>query len=77
MSLDPGVSGAEAQRERIKRIWSTDFDDGVRCGLLRKFEGERERGGYPKGFRQWPLDRRNAWFAGFNIGHCKRLEGGR
>lgn len=73
MSVDP----TEAERGRIKSVWPNEFDDGVRCGLLRKFEGEREQGGYPKGFHHWPLERRNSWYAGFNIGHCKRMEAGR
>lgn len=67
----------EAERGRIKRVWPNEFDDGVRCGLLRKFEGEREQGGYPKGFHRWPLERRNSWYAGFNIGHCTRMEAAR
>jgi hypothetical protein len=68
MSPDP-----EAERAVLRERWPDAFDDGVRCGLLRKFEGERERGGYPKSFRHWPLERRNAWYAGHNIGRCERL----
>jgi hypothetical protein len=28
--------------------------------------------GYPRGFHQWPLDRRNAWYAAFNLGYHQR-----
>jgi hypothetical protein len=37
-----------------------------RCAFLGKFEGER--GGYPKGFHHRPLERRNTWFCGYNLG---------
>ena len=39
-----------------------------------RFDGEREPGGYPRGFHAWPLDRRNSWFAGFNVGFHDRLK---
>ena len=32
-----------------------------------KAEGERKKGGYPKGFHDWPLERRNPWFAGSDV----------
>jgi hypothetical protein len=34
--------------------------------------GERDKGGYPLGFHDWPLERRNAWLAGFNFGLLER-----
>ena len=33
------------------------------------------RQAYPRGFTDWPLERRNAWFAGFNVGYCDRKRG--
>jgi hypothetical protein len=45
----------------------------ARCAYLLKFPGEREAGGYPAGFHRWPLERRNAWVAGFNGGFHDRL----
>ncbi len=59
----------DAYRER----WRTEWRDGARCAFLGQFEGEREIGGYPRGFHAWPLARRNAWFAGFNRGFHDRL----
>lgn len=41
---------AETERAAIRKQWPAEFDDGVRCGLLKKFDGERELGGYAKGF---------------------------
>jgi hypothetical protein len=58
-----------ALRERCP----AEFRDGARCAFLLKFDGERERGGYPRGFNAWPLERRNAWFAGFSRGSHDRL----
>lgn len=54
--------------------WPVEWRDGARCAFLMKFDGPRERGGYPVGFHGWPLDRRNAWFAGFNRGFHDRLQ---
>jgi hypothetical protein len=33
---------------------------------------ERERGGYPRGFHQWPIERRNSWYSGFSFGLLER-----
>ena len=71
------VAKANAVRARIKGSFPTEFADGARCAFLQKFEGEREKGGYPPGFHQWPLERRNSWFAGYNHGRSERLRGER
>jgi hypothetical protein len=63
---------ADAVRRRLKRAWPDDFADGERCAFHQRYPGEREKGGYPLGFHGWPLDRRNAWFAGFNLGRIER-----
>jgi hypothetical protein len=63
---------AESERAAIRKQFPAEFDDGGRCGFLQNFDGPREQGGYPKGFHDWPLARRNAWFAGFNQGSVKR-----
>ena len=58
---------------RLRDRWPAEFRGGARCGFLHRFDGDRENGGYPRGFHGWPLDRRNAWFAGFNVGFHDRL----
>jgi hypothetical protein len=58
---------------RLRRRWPDEFRDGARSGLLLLFDGPREKGGYPSGFHIWALERRNAWFAGFNRGFHDRL----
>lgn len=70
------VAKANASRKRLKAAWPDEFADGAQCALSQHFSGDRERGGYPKGFHRWPLERRNAWFAGYNHGLNKRLSGG-
>jgi hypothetical protein len=67
------MSDAERERERLLAAWPDEFRDGVNCGYSRRFEGEREAGGYPRGFHGWSLDRRNSWFAGYNFGRNERL----
>lgn len=57
----------------LRARWPDEFRDGARCAFLLTFEGPRESGGYPRGFHAWPPDRRNAWFAGFNVGFQDRL----
>lgn len=62
---------AEAERERLERAWPEAFRDGVRAAFG-VFPPERDPGGYPKGFHSWPLEKRNAYFAGFNFGFIDR-----
>jgi hypothetical protein len=61
------------EQTAIRARWQAEFDDGARCAYLLKFPGPRAPGGYPIGFSDWPLDRQNAWFAGFNRGFHDRL----
>jgi hypothetical protein len=58
---------------RLRERWPVEYRDGARCGFLLRFDGERKRGGYPRGFDRWPVERKNAWFAGFNTGFHDRL----
>jgi hypothetical protein len=60
-------------RALIRQRWPAEFDDGARSAFLRRSDGPREKGGYPLGFHGWPLARRDAWFAGFNLGRIDRL----
>jgi hypothetical protein len=55
----------EAERERIRAAFPEEYADGAR----RAFSGNKL---YPRGFNGWPLDRRNAWFAGWNKGYVDR-----
>lgn len=69
MSEQPQV---EREREWLSARGPEEYRDGARCGFLQKYEGQREAGGYPIGFRDWPLERHNSWFAGYNLGRQDR-----
>jgi hypothetical protein len=45
ISADPSVAQTEAKQARLKSLWPDEFRDGERCAFLRKFKGDRERGG--------------------------------
>jgi hypothetical protein len=56
------------ERERLFRAYPEEYNDGARRG----YTGNKR---YPRGFHDWPLERRNAWFAGWNVGYCDRMAG--
>jgi len=56
----------------MRRDFPGEFADGESMGAGWEPGGEREKGGYPLGFHAWPVERRNAWFAGFNLGYARR-----
>jgi hypothetical protein len=66
-------TGPADEVARLTQRWPDEFCDGARCAFLRRFDGDRQDGGYPTGFHHWSLERRNAWFAGFNRGFHDRL----
>jgi hypothetical protein len=65
------------EQRRWRDVYPTEFKDGAELGLIGsdKAKGEREKGGYPLGFHAWPLERRNGWWAGFNVGYSTRKRG--
>ncbi len=67
------TSPDRSERLRLKRRWPAEFADGERCAFLMRFDGEREKGGYPIGFHGWALERRNAWYCGYNLGFVEHL----
>jgi hypothetical protein len=64
-------TSAKAERERLERAWPEAFRDGVRAAFG-FFPPDHEHGGYSKGFHGSPLGKRNAYFAGFNLGFGDR-----
>jgi hypothetical protein len=67
------MATVDEMRQALCRAHPDAFDQGVRDGLTLKVDGPREAGGYPRGFHQWPTARRNAYYAGYNVGRTKRL----
>lgn len=68
------IEKATRENKRIRDLWPAEFKDGFQSGRAGKAaeRSAREFGGYPRGFHGWPLERRNAWFAGFNLGYTGR-----
>jgi hypothetical protein len=67
------TTSVEAIRAQYRDRHPKLFDDGARMGFRGKPDaGPREKGGYPLGFHQLPLEARNAWWAGWNAGHLER-----
>jgi len=55
--------------------YEDEFHDGWRCGARGvPTDTPREDGGYPKGFNQWNLERKNAWFCGWQVGIKEKAE---
>jgi hypothetical protein len=76
------VSGDDLRRERARReierlasAWPDEYRLGYRFSRQGKADPPCDRAGYPEGFHSWPLDRRNAWWAGWNRGYQARNEG--
>jgi hypothetical protein len=73
--LNADLDRMEESRKEIERLRAAhpaDFRDGVAVGLGKPPPGTRDPGDYPSGFHGWPSSNRNAWFAGFNFGFCRR-----
>ena len=64
----PLAGYSKGMRQRIKLAYPDEFNDGAK----RAFTGDKL---YPPGFLKWPLERRNAWYAGFNKGYSDRKRG--
>jgi hypothetical protein len=62
----------QAIRNELRRKWQDTFDDGARCAFTKTYPGPREPGGYPRGFHSWPPEKRQAWYAGVNVGLIDR-----
>jgi hypothetical protein len=61
-----------AEVEHLQAVYPNEFRNGYRFAFLGKTDSPRDKGGYPLGFHTWPLDKRNAWWAGANRGLCDR-----
>lgn len=66
-----------AWRRGLKKAWPAEFEHGYLTGLTGKEQKPCGPGVYPEGFHEWPLERRNAWFAGCNVGIVERKSHGR
>ncbi len=56
----------------LQNRFPAEFRHGYLSGLTGENQKPCDGGGYPPGFRGWPLERRNAWFSGWNLGNFDR-----
>jgi len=62
---------ALAWRDDLLKRYPLEFESGY----LQGFTGE-DATAYPDGFHSWALERRNAFFAGWNLGYVERDDEG-
>lgn len=62
------MSDARRERRLLERRHPEAFKQGMRAGA-------GIASGYPKGFHQWEEERRNAWWAGANLGYLMKTGG--
>jgi hypothetical protein len=67
-----GASMAEKVRAALCEKFPREFEHGYRTGYVGEFQHPCDAAGYMIGHHAWPLARKNAWFAGFNLGHSER-----
>jgi len=59
----------EAEREKLKAEWPAEYADGERMGKERFTS-------YPRGLLyEWSEDRKDAWWAGYNVSWAERAKG--
>ena len=58
---------AEAVRAALCAKFPQEFEHGYRTGYLGEPQKPCDAAGYMTGHHTWPLERKNAWFAGFLI----------
>jgi hypothetical protein len=66
---------SEQIRAELCRQFPQEFEHGYRTGYLGENQPPCDAAGYMIGHHTWPLDRKNTWFAGFNLGHFEREVG--
>jgi hypothetical protein len=66
---------SEAVRAALCAKFPREFEHGYRTGYLGENQPPCDAAGYMIGHHTWPLDRKNAWFAGFNLGYAEREAG--
>jgi hypothetical protein len=63
---------AEQIRAELCAKYPEEFEHGYRFGLTGEYQPPCDAAGYPIGFHTWELLRRNAWWAGWNLGNVER-----
>lgn len=63
---------AEIERAQLCERWPAEFEDGYRSGFTGEHQKPCDDAGYMVGHHSWAIERKNAWFAGWNLGNAER-----
>jgi hypothetical protein len=62
---------AEARRAALCAKFPDEFEHGYRTGYLGENQPPCDAAGYMIGHHTWPLERKNSWFTGWNLGNVE------
>jgi hypothetical protein len=65
---------ASAVRDALLAKYPAEFEHGYITGFTGEFQKPCDVAGYPVGFHIWPLEQKNAWYLGWNLGNVERGE---
>jgi hypothetical protein len=60
------------EQEWWRAAYPVEFKDGAKLGFSGRAQEPREQGLYPRGFHDWDIQPRNAWYCGWNAGYAAR-----
>ena len=58
-------------RDELLAKYPAEFRHGYLSGYTREYQPPCDAAGYMIGHHTWPLERKNAWFVGWNLGNCE------
>jgi hypothetical protein len=58
-------------RDELLAKYPAEFRHGYLSGYTGENQPPCDAAGYMIGHHTWPLERKNAWFAGWNLGNCE------
>lgn len=64
-----------AWRDELLKRYPAEFEHGYLSGFTGELQSPCDQAGCPSGFHSWPLQRRNAWYAGWNLGNSETDSG--
>lgn len=61
-----------ARRGELLLNFPIEYEHGYLSGFTGEPQAPCDAAGYPIGLNDWPIERRNSWFAGWNLGNSER-----
>jgi len=62
----------EAVRAELCARFPAEFEAGYCFGTTGAAQHPCDAAGYPIGFHEWEIARKNSWYAGWNLGNVQR-----